>query len=151
MSHTAFGARIALLGLLAAALSACASAATPAADEGMPMQPMEITVAMTDFAFEPAEITARLGQPIALTLVNKGALLHDFTSTDAEVEVMSMDEGAEHDMGDMMDDAKMHIAVDVNHSEVLEFTPTKAGTYTFYCTVEGHKEAGMTGTLVVTP
>jgi uncharacterized cupredoxin-like copper-binding protein len=31
----------------------------------------------------------------------------------------------------------------------LEFTPTAAGTYEFWCTVPGHKEAGMIGKLIV--
>jgi len=34
-------------------------------------------------------------------------------------------------------------------SATIEFTPTKAGTYEFFCTTAGHKEAGMIGTLVV--
>lgn len=101
MSHTAFRARVAVLGPLAVTLSAFAGAATPTADEGMPMQPMEITVTMAEFAFEPAEITARVGQPLELIQLNKGTLLHDFSSMDAEVEVMHMDEGDEQAMDKM--------------------------------------------------
>ncbi|TMW73916.1 plastocyanin/azurin family copper-binding protein [Alteribacter natronophilus] len=29
------------------------------------------------------------------------------------------------------------------------FTPLKTGTYEFFCTIPGHKEAGMRGTLIV--
>jgi uncharacterized cupredoxin-like copper-binding protein len=32
----------------------------------------------------------------------------------------------------------------------LEFTPTAPGTYEYICTIPGHKEAGMKGTLTVT-
>ncbi len=129
MSHTTFRARVAVLGLLAVALSACAGAATPAADGGMSMQSMEITITMTDFAFEPAQITAMVGQPVKLTLVNNGALLHDFTSIDAEADVMHVEEGDEHEMDEMdMEMMKLHMVVDVGHTQMMESTPTRAGT-----------------------
>ena len=32
----------------------------------------------------------------------------------------------------------------------VEFTPSTPGEYEFFCTVAGHKEAGMVGTLIVT-
>jgi uncharacterized cupredoxin-like copper-binding protein len=41
------------------------------------------------------------------------------------------------------------VAAAGGQSAMLEFTPSKPGTYEFWCTVAGHKEAGMTGTLVV--
>ena len=43
----------------------------------------------------------------------------------------------------------MHMAVANGASGTSEFTPTTPGTFTFFCTVAGHKEAGMTGTLTV--
>lgn len=31
----------------------------------------------------------------------------------------------------------------------MRFTPMEAGEYEFYCSVEGHREAGMKGKLIV--
>jgi uncharacterized cupredoxin-like copper-binding protein len=46
-------------------------------------------------------------------------------------------------------DPVLHVAAEPGASNHLSFTPTKPGNYQFYCTVPGHKEAGMVGTLVV--
>jgi len=150
MSSIALRARAVLLVSLALALAACGGTA-PTPNAAAPKEPLAITTSMTEFAFEPAEISVSVGQPVKLELVNKGTLLHDFSSMDAKVEVMPMQEGAEHDMGDIESRMTMHMAVDASTTETLEFTPTEAGTYEFYCSVEGHKEAGMAGKLIVTP
>ena len=57
---------------------------------------------------------------------------------------------AGHDMGNMGGmEPELHVAALMGQMATLEFTPTKPGTYEFFCTVAGHKEAGMKGTLVV--
>jgi uncharacterized cupredoxin-like copper-binding protein len=55
---------------------------------------------------------------------------------------------------DMEDDGierAVHMAVEAGEQYIVIFTPTKAGTYPFECTVEGHAAAGMVGELVVEP
>jgi uncharacterized cupredoxin-like copper-binding protein len=52
-------------------------------------------------------------------------------------------------MSDMHDAPKLHVAAGPAGQGKLTFTPSKAGTYEFYCTVAEHKEAGMVGTLTV--
>ncbi|MFP3361613.1 plastocyanin/azurin family copper-binding protein, partial [Planococcus sp. SIMBA_143] len=42
-----------------------------------------------------------------------------------------------------------HLHAQANSSNQLEFLPTEKGVYEFFCTVPGHKENGMTGTLIV--
>ncbi|HET7087290.1 MAG TPA: cupredoxin domain-containing protein [Anaerolineae bacterium] len=150
MSSIALRARVVLLVSLALALAACGGTA-PATSDTMSEEPQEVTMTMQEFKFDPTEISARVGRPVKVTLVNKGTLLHDFSSMDAKVEVVSMQEGAAHDMGGMESQMTMHMAVDASTTETLEFKPTEAGTYEFYCSVEGHKEAGMVGQLIVTP
>jgi plastocyanin len=119
MSSIALKARVVLLVPFALALAACGgAAATP--DAAAPKEPLAMTISMAEFAFEPAEISASVGQPVKLALVNKGTLLHDFSSMDAKVEVMSMQEGAEHDMGGMESQVTMHMAVDPSTTETLE-------------------------------
>ena len=43
----------------------------------------------------------------------------------------------------------LHVAVGIGSTGTLQFTPSTPGTYQFICTVAGHKEAGMVGTLIV--
>jgi len=131
---------LALALVVAFTLAACGGSA-PSSTE-----PKTITLALNEFQFQPADITVNVGQPVKLVLKNTGTVLHDFVSTDAMVTVIE-EHGAEHEMGGMH--TTMHAAVDAGQQSTLEFKATQAGTYTFYCTIAGHKEAGMTGTLIV--
>ncbi len=135
--------RLLMLALtLTFALAACSGAsAKPGSTE-----PKTIALALNEFQFKPAEITVNVGQPIKLVLKNNGTVLHDFVSTDAMVDVMK-EHGARHDMSGMQ--TAMHATIEAGQQSTLEFKATKAGTYTFYCTVAGHQEAGMVGKLIV--
>jgi uncharacterized cupredoxin-like copper-binding protein len=129
--------------VLAFTLAACGGTA---ASSSASTAPKTVTLTLNEFQFQPADITVNVGQPITLVLKNNGTVLHDFVSTDAMVEVMG-EHGAMHDMAGM--ETAMHAAVEAGQQSTLEFKATQAGTYTFYCTVPGHKEAGMVGKLIV--
>ena len=117
-------------------------------------QKAEITLTAKEFAFEPSAITVKAGQPVTLIIKNKGTMEHDFVIEKIGVKDvatpadggMNMDMG--HDMTGMNYD--LHVATMSGKTSTVTFTPLNAGTYEFFCTVKGHKEAGMTGTLVVT-
>ena len=64
---------------------------------------------------------------------------------------MSMMDDHEAMMSGMHGDSAVHVAAAPGATGTVDFTPSEAGTYEFYCTIEGHKEAGMVGTLVVEP
>jgi uncharacterized cupredoxin-like copper-binding protein len=132
--------RFVLALILTFTLAACSSAASRS------ITPKTVTLTLNEFQFQPAEITANVGQPIKLVLKNNGTVLHDFVSTDAMVEVVE-EHGAEHDMAGMQ--TNMHAAVETGQQSTLEFKATRSGTYTFYCTIAGHREAGMEGKLIV--
>lgn len=87
-----------------------------------------------------------------ISIDNAGeASAHDFTIETIEVENVSSEGGTStggHGM-DSADEYDLHLALDAGGEGVLEFTPTETGEYEYYCTVFGHADAGMTGTLVV--
>lgn len=115
----------------------------------------EIQVRMTDeLQFEPAEISLEAGQPVRLVIDNgEAASIHDFTVQ--AIPVMDVtDEGGSFDTGghmgmDSAEEFDLHLALESGMDGVLEFTPTEAGEYEYLCTVTGHAEAGMTGTMTV--
>ena len=88
---------------------------------------METPLAARDLIFEPAELyLAESGKPTVIHFTNKGALTHHFHIDELGIEA----------------EAQLGATVDI---EIQGGTP--AGIYTFYCSVPGHKEAGMFGTL----
>ncbi len=106
---------------LAATVAACGSAATPKP------APVETTLEANEFAFTPKEIKAVVGSTVKITVTNKGTLEHDFTIESLNVKVAAA-------VGKTVSGTTGVLA---------------AGTYDFFCSVAGHKEAGMAGKLVV--
>lgn len=88
-----------------------------------------ISIEAGDLFFQNLEGTAVDG-PVEVTLINIGNTFHDFTIDEAAGENKQV--GA---------DAQTTVS-----GEILLFGP---GTYTYYCSVPGHRAAGMEGTLEV--
>lgn len=131
-----------LVSTVALSLAACAGGAIETAQA--------LTIEAVDLGFTPTTLEVTAGQPVKLTLQNNGVLDHDFSIMEFPMEGMAEETGGmEHDMGEAAAEPELHMAVGAGQSGTLEFTPSKPGTYEFWCTVAGHKEAGMTGTLVV--
>ena len=85
-----------------------------------------IEVTATSFEFDPDEIRVDAGENVAIVLTSED-ILHDFT----------------------IDELDAHVAADRGETEEGGFTADEPGRYTYYCTVAGHRDAGMEGTLVV--
>ena len=129
-------------------LAACGS------DEPTMVPPVSLELTATDIAFDTTRLEVMAGQPVRLTLNNEGALEHDFSIMEMPLmgNVMSDEMEEEmpgHDMSSMAVEPEIHVAAAMNSSNTIEFTPSEPGEYTYFCTVAGHKEAGMMGTLVV--
>lgn len=86
-----------------------------------------VTVKSREFAFEPAKITVSKGQMLTIVLKNMGAVSHNLTiDSDHKTATIASGETAK-----------------------FKFTPESTGTLPFFCSVPGHKEVGMRGTLIV--
>jgi uncharacterized cupredoxin-like copper-binding protein len=140
-----------MLLLIVLALVACSAAES--ADESA--APVEVSLTATDIAYDINQIEVLAGQPLKLTLHNQGVLDHDLSIMEIPhsggVTMTMMDEDMDmgHDMNHMSEMPDIHVAASQEASNTIEFIPSAPGEYEFYCTVSGHREAGMVGMLVV--
>jgi uncharacterized cupredoxin-like copper-binding protein len=98
-------------------------------------------------------LTVPAGEPVILTLKNSSVVEHDFVIEKIDVKSAVMkDSGsnAHHVHGEELN-VDLHLSAKPGDTSVIEFTVSEPGTYTFYCSVPGHKDAGMSGELVVVP
>lgn len=120
---------------------------------GCSAPPLEISVEASDMAYSVAELRAVAGQPVRLTFLNAGVLEHDFNIGDIKISGFNYVEGgmSTHDHGAVPAGAapQLHVMALPGARAVAEFTPLQAGRYQFFCSTEGHEQAGMHGTLVV--
>lgn len=104
----------------------------------------ELKVEMTDFAFKPGDISVPAGAKVTITLTNNGSTNHDFVIMKSGKEA-SVPFGKE-------DEANIYWEkeVEVGDTQTVTFTaPSDPGEYQIVCSVPGHLEAGMKGTLTV--
>jgi len=88
----------------------------------------EITVSGTEFRFNPSEITVSAGERVRIIFKNEGRVIHDFVIENLGIRTKVIREG---------------------QTDTIEFEAPQPGTYIFYCSVSGHREAGMEGRLIV--
>ena len=88
----------------------------------------QITVTGTEFAFTPSTINVKMGQPVTITFKNAGKFSHNLTIAGLNVATKTIPAG---------------------QSDSVTFTPAKAGSFSFVCTVDSHADKGMKGTIVV--
>jgi plastocyanin len=101
-----------------------------AADRAIDAGATRLDVTARDVAFVPADATVRAGQFVVVSFTNADPIFHDW-----EVEgLANVDAGARP-----------------GQTQRIRFRIDEPGTYEILCTVEGHAEAGMRGTLTVTP
>jgi uncharacterized cupredoxin-like copper-binding protein len=106
-------------------------AATPVGSPGASVDAspaVSVSLEARDLSFTPTTLEVPAGQPFELTMHNAGALVHNVT-IDPPVGV------------------QLVVSPGQTRSTVVQGLP--AGSYTFYCSVSGHRQAGMEGTLTV--
>lgn len=108
----------------------------------------ELTIDLSEYAFAPKEFTLTAGQPYVLKVVNTGAVKHEFTAEDFFGAVAFRK--AEDASAEFKAWAPREVEVFPGQSIDLYLIPTQAGTYKLVCEIEGHFEAGMFGTIMVT-
>lgn len=116
----------AFLGVVAAVWLLLAPAREVAGPEAAQPAVQRVELRMKEFKFEPARVEVRAGR-VEFVLRNEGVIPHDFAIPALGVKTE-------------------YIAAKKEQVVVVDLKP---GTYPFECTVGGHKEAGMHGTLVV--
>ena len=142
---------VAAVALVATAACTRAAAPTPSAAARPAASVQEIVLNARDLAFAPTTLALKAGVPTRLVFVNDGQIEHDVTipglTADGKVAEGHGHEEAGHAMSTLAA-GSVHVTAHARDRSVVEFTP-KAGTYEFACSIPGHKDAGMRGTLTV--
>lgn len=104
----------------------------------------ELTIQVEDTKYSLSEIILEKNQPVTLTLQNFDAVDHSF-----EVELPNRMNEAESTHHHGQPQSLIHLHVKPNNESVITFIPTESGKYEFICTIPGHKESGMVGSITV--
>ena len=88
----------------------------------------EFEVAGNEFSFNPFSLTVPANQKIKLIFKNKGRAPHNLTIEDLNFSSKTIAGG---------------------ESDIIEFESPAAGNFEFFCSVSGHRAAGMKGQLKV--
>ena len=98
--------------------------ASPAAS---PTAGLDLKVACKDIFYDPKTLEGVAGKDVKITVTNEGAAVHNFNIDALNVKTKDLNPGESE-------------TVTVNGA---------AGDYEYYCSIPGHKEAGMVGTLTL--
>ena len=118
------------LTLVAAACSGDGGGGADGGGSGEQAPSGSYAVSLTDFALNPEQLTAPTGQELVFEVSNDGQSPHTF----------GVDTG---------DGVKETAELQSGETATLAVPPLEAGDHKIYCTIPGHEDLGMVGTLTV--
>jgi uncharacterized cupredoxin-like copper-binding protein len=141
-----------ILGLLLAAPARAHDLSYSAGEPGDPKKPAQtILVIMREgdgkMMYIPDRLEIRKGQQVRFILRNNGLLAHEFVLATTEENLKHAEEMKKNP--DMEHDDPNARRVEPKQTAEIVWKFTKAGTFEFGCLIPGHREAGMTGTIIV--
>lgn len=87
----------------------------------------QLPLFLVDFGFQPGELRVQAGTPTNLELVNTGRILHDLTIPALGIRAV----------------------VQPGQRLRVGLPAASGGMYEFFCSIPGHREAGMIGRLMI--
>ena len=87
-----------------------------------------ISVSGDEFSFSPSSLEVKSGETVKISFKNEGESYHNLVITDL---------GVESDV------------IGPGEVDYFEFVPDKSGTFEMICSIAGHKEAGMKGSITI--
>ena len=123
-----------------------------AGEPGDPKKPAQvITVTMREgdgkMMFFPERVEVRKGAQIRFLLRNNGLLDHEFVLATMEENLKHAEEMRKNP--DMEHDDPNAMRITSKKASELVWKFTKTGQFEFGCLIPGHREAGMTGVIIV--
>ncbi len=88
----------------------------------------EFTISAKEYGFTPSKISVNKGDHVVLSFKNEGTFSHNLTISELGLSTSTIASG---------------------QTDKLDFVANNTGTFAFYCSVDGHKDMGMRGTLEV--
>lgn len=146
--------RFLVVAVFAAVLAGCAcaglsyvrdSAERVTAADWSKMQTVE--VGLGEFAFTPSTLTFDREVPYKLVIRNTGSVKHYFTAATFFRAIATRK--VETTDGEIKAPCFSAIEVFPGRAIDLYFVPVNAGSYELACTITGHADQGMTGTIVI--
>jgi uncharacterized cupredoxin-like copper-binding protein len=117
---------------MALAVAGCSPAGTPVASPAPSGSPIKVELSLQEYSITPKAVTIHGGQ-LTIEAHNAGKMSHALSLTGEAVSLSTRD-----------------LSFDPGTTESITAT-LAAGTYTFFCPVDGHRQLGMEGTLTVLP
>ena len=107
-----------------------------------------VEVVLKEFSYSPPALEFHAGLPYKLRMVNKGKKKHYFTAGRFFKAIASRKVQSNTD-GEIK--APYFTAIEVLPGGTLDlyFIPVREGAYDLLCTIPGHADAGMTGTITI--
>ncbi|WP_088051938.1 cupredoxin domain-containing protein [Virgibacillus dakarensis] len=98
-----------------------------------------------EYDFLPNDINVQVGETITLSIKNTGTIEHDLEIIDFNPDNVQQNGSYQHGQAENT----VHLHAKPGEKQTVSFTPAEQGVYRFVCTIPGHEESGMFGTMKV--